>query len=198
MMLPRAVFGAGRAILTGLVIAFGLVSAASQELTASEQALIKTQAGQNNMTALLPDHNTLNNGPAIANAPVNSAGLQASIGRGNPLWAIPLTSLNATKERPIFSPSRRSPAVAVLSTTQSPLPLANEQSRRPLLALVGVIAGDDDGIAIFIDETTKGVLRLRTGESHLGWTLQLVKGREVTLHSDSETIILALPNPSAK
>ena len=198
MMFPRAVFGAGRAILMGLVIALGLVSAASQEFTASEQALIKTRAGQNNTTALLSDHNTLNNGPRMANAPVNSAGLQASIGRGNPLWAIPLTSLNATKERPIFSPSRRSPAVAVLSTTQSPSPQADEQSRRPLLALVGVIAGDDDGIAIFIDETTKGVLRLRTGESHLGWMLQLVKGREVTLHSDSETIILALPNPSAK
>jgi len=198
MILPRAVFGAGRAILMGLVIALGLVSAASQEFTASEQALIKTRAGQNNTTALLSDHNTLNNGPRMANAPVNSAGLQASIGRGNPLWAIPLTSLNATKERPIFSPSRRSPAVAVLSTTQSPSPQADEQSRRPLLALVGVIAGDDDGIAIFIDETTKGVLRLRTGESHLGWMLQLVKGREVTLHSDSETIILALPNPSAK
>ena len=198
MMLPRAVFGAGRTILTGLVIAFGLVSAASQEFTASEQALIKTRAGQNNTTALLSDHNTLNNGPRMANAPVNSAGLQASIGRGNPLWAIPLTSLNATKERPIFSPSRRSPAVAGLSTTQSPSPQADEQSRRPLLALVGVIAGEDDGIAIFIDETTKGVLRLRTGESHLGWTLQLVKGREVTLHSDSETTILALPNPSAK
>ena len=198
MMLPRAVFGAGRAILMGLVIALGLVSAASQEFTVSEQALIKTRAGQNNTAALLSDYNTLNNGPAMANVPVNSAGLQTSIGRGNPLWAIPLTSLNATKERPIFSPSRRSPAIAVLSTTQSPSPQANEQSRRPHLALVGVIAGDDDGIAIFIDETTKGVLRLRTGESHLGWALQLVKGREVTLHNDSETIILALPNPSAK
>ena len=31
----------------------------------------------------------------------------------NPLWAIPLTQLSATRERPIFSPSRRPPPAAV-------------------------------------------------------------------------------------
>jgi hypothetical protein len=132
MTLPHAVFGAGRAIFMGLVIALGLVSAASQEFIASEQVLIKTRASQNNTAALLSDHNTLNNGPAMANAPVNSEGLQASIGRGNPLWSIPLASLNTTKERPIFSPSRRSPTVAGPSTIQSPSLQADEQSRRPL------------------------------------------------------------------
>src|SRR5438105_2534326 len=31
---------------------------------------------------------------------------------GNPLWAIPLSSLTATRERPIFLPSRRAPRPA--------------------------------------------------------------------------------------
>lgn len=39
----------------------------------------------------------------------------AELGRdlpANPLWAIPLKQLSNTRERPIFSPSRRPPAVA--------------------------------------------------------------------------------------
>ena len=35
---------------------------------------------------------------------------------GNPLWAIPLSALTATRERPIFLPSRRAPAPAVAGT----------------------------------------------------------------------------------
>src|SRR6478735_9031959 len=35
---------------------------------------------------------------------------------GNPLWAIPLSSLTATRERPLFLPSRRAPAPAVAGT----------------------------------------------------------------------------------
>ena len=35
---------------------------------------------------------------------------------GNPLWAIPVSSLTATRERPIFPPSRRAPAPAVAGT----------------------------------------------------------------------------------
>src|SRR5450631_3845625 len=35
---------------------------------------------------------------------------------GNPLWGVPLQSLSATRERPIFLPSRRPPAPAVAAT----------------------------------------------------------------------------------
>src|SRR5436305_14128512 len=35
---------------------------------------------------------------------------------GNPLWAIPLSALTATRERPLFLPSRRAPAPAVAGT----------------------------------------------------------------------------------
>ena len=49
------------------------------------------------------------------------------------------------------------------------------------LLLVGAIAGETEGIAIFLDHTTKGTIRLKTGEGHLGWTLRQVKGREAIL-----------------
>src|SRR5262245_5386505 len=32
---------------------------------------------------------------------------------GNPLWAIPLSALSATRDRPLFTPSRRAPAPVV-------------------------------------------------------------------------------------
>jgi general secretion pathway protein N len=64
---------------------------------------------------------------------------------------------------------------------------------RPPLSLLGAIVGDKDGIGIFIDETTKAMVRLRTGESHQGWTLRSVQKREVVLQSDRQTAVLELP-----
>jgi len=120
--------------------------------------------------------------------------------RGNPLWAIPLKSLNATRERPIFLPSRRAPAPAVAGPPPvepvRPPPPAPAEPDRPRLALVGAVAGDAEGIAIFVDETTRGIVRLRTGENHLGWTLRSVRGREATMQKDRQTVLLALPAPT--
>jgi hypothetical protein len=62
------------------------------------------------------------------------------------------------------------------------------------LALVGAIAGDNEGIAIFLDGTTKVIVRLKTGESYEGWTLQAVRAREVVLQKEQKTAILALPS----
>ena len=39
---------------------------------------------------------------------------------GNPLWAIPLRALTVTRDRPIFSPSRRPPAAAVIAAPAPP------------------------------------------------------------------------------
>lgn len=119
--------------------------------------------------------------------------------RGNPLWDVPLTALTATRQMPIFSPLRRPrpPAVQALPSIQPAAPAAIEQFRGPPFALVGAIRGEGVGIAILLDASSKGVVRLRTGESHLGWVLQQVERREVTLEKDSVTSVLALPNPPA-
>ena len=70
--------------------------------------------------------------------------------------------------------------------------------RQPRLALVGAIAGETDGIAVFIEATTKQIVRLKIGEGHDGWILRLVKGREATLQHNRETAILAIANAPAK
>jgi general secretion pathway protein N len=66
------------------------------------------------------------------------------------------------------------------------------------LALVGAIAADGEGIAVFLDESTRGVVRLKTGEGHSGWVLRAVKGREATLQRNQETAVFAITNAPAK
>jgi len=43
---------------------------------------------------------------------------------GNPLWAIPLSGLSATRDRPLFTPSRRAPAAAVAGPVAAAPPAA--------------------------------------------------------------------------
>ena len=134
-------------------------------------------------------------GPSAMSPPGNVWPPQA-IGRPNPLWAIPIASLSATRERPIFSPSRRPPLKAAPPAPQQSL--RGNEPNRPLLALVGTVAATPEGIAIFQDEKSKDIVRLRTGESHSGWTLTAVKAREVTLSHGHETAVLVIPSPPAQ
>ena len=113
----------------------------------------------------------------------------------NPLWEIPLASLSNTRERPIFSPSRRPPPPAVAATPPAREPPPRPRVERPELALVGTIGGDDESFGIFVDQNTKAALRLRIGEDYQGWKLRSVQGRQVILERDKQTAILSLPQP---
>jgi general secretion pathway protein N len=120
---------------------------------------------------------------------------------GNPLWAIPLSALTATRERPLFLPSRRAPApvvantpVAVAPSPSSPPPPPPVEEQPPFV-LVGAIASETEGYAVFLDQATNSVIRLKTGQDHSGWVLQSVKGREATLQKDRRTTTLVLPVP---
>lgn len=115
--------------------------------------------------------------------------------RGNPLWAIPLTELDATRERPLFSPSRRPPPPALVAAppAAAPAPPAPSTAPRPSLALIGTILNGRDGHGIFLDPATNGVVRLKTGEAHEGWVLRSVSLRDAMLQKDRSTVVLALP-----
>lgn len=117
---------------------------------------------------------------------------------GNPLWAIPLATLNATRERPIFSPSRRPPPVASAPANNPVVrvPTKSREPERPQLALVGTIIGQKGGFGLFVDDTTKGVVRMRTGDSYHGWILRALHGRDATLEKDEQTTTLSLPRPA--
>jgi len=127
------------------------------------------------------------------------ATVQERLQVGNPLWAIPLSTLAITRERPLFSPSRRpapppvAPAVYVPSPTSSPA-----DPDHPLLTLLGTIVGETDRIGIFMDQASQSVVRLKTGENNAGWVLLSVEGREVTFAKGSRTATLTLPARGAE
>jgi hypothetical protein len=143
--------------------------------------------------------------PAIAIAPretvtsVRAPAPSAAPARtpsANPLWGIPLGQLSGTRDRPIFSPSRRPPPAAdVAESAAVKLPPRKKEIEPPRLSLVGTIASDDEGFGIFIDQATKAALRLKVGEDYQGWKLRTIQGRQVTMEKDRSAAVLTLPQP---
>ena len=132
--------------------------------------------------------------PPAPVAPASERALSA-----NPLWAIPVAQLPNTRDRPIFSPSRRPPppAVAPAAVPKVAAVAKPREPERPQVSLLGTIASDDEGFGIFLDQSTKVVFRLRVGEDYQGWKLRSVQGREAVLERDQQVVPLALPQPSA-
>lgn len=126
--------------------------------------------------------------------PAAAVGERAQI--GNPLWAIPLGSLAKTRDRPLFTPSRRPPAPAVVAVppvVQPKVVARPAEPEHPNLTLIGTVVGENEGIGVFLDRATNNFVRIKTGEGHAGWILRSVKAREVTLEKGQRSETLRLP-----
>jgi general secretion pathway protein N len=167
----------------GQILSLALVRAAPAQ-AASPPALIDPAATVVDATGA----------PTKRNAPVASDLVQ----HGNPLWSLSLSSLSVTRERPIFSPSRRPPSRPVVAAPQVPPAKPPQLSSKPpvpdhpLLTLLGTLAGDNQGVGIFLNEADKTTLRLRIGEDHEGWVLRSIRGGEVTFEKDERTATLGM------
>ena len=118
--------------------------------------------------------------------------------RGNPLWAVPLRTLVATRERPIFSPSRRpplSPAVAVAPAPAPPASAKAPEPDRPPLSILGTVVGRSDALGVFMEDVNRNVLRLHVGQDYAGWVLRAVNQRQVNFEKGSFIATLSLPAP---
>jgi general secretion pathway protein N len=134
-------------------------------------------------------------------APVNAAPPAAERAPpANPLWAIPISRLSATRDRPLFTVSRRPIAPPVASSPESQMPTAVKPapSTTPPFTLVGTIIGDKDRIAIFFDGSSKISIGVKEGESNSGWTLRSVSLRSAVVESSGRTVTLDLPEPEAQ
>jgi len=129
--------------------------------------------------------------PPIVPAPT----VQVPAGKSaNPLWDVPISALSATRDRPIFSASRRPPPVAAPAMVmRAPPPPAPKEPERPNLQLVGTVIGDEESFGIFVDPSSQTPLRLRVGAAHEGWVLQSVQPRQVMLQKDVEMVALPMP-----
>ncbi|MDI4659050.1 general secretion pathway protein GspN [Xanthobacter autotrophicus] len=121
--------------------------------------------------------------------------LQAAVPRGNPLWSLPLDRLDATRARPIFSPTRRPPTAIEAPPPAAPTAPVPVAPARPRVTLIGTLVGQSDAYGIFLDPASNAVLRLRTGETHEGWVLRSVSVRDALLQNGRNSVVLALPVP---
>jgi general secretion pathway protein N len=168
----------------------GVPCAFSQELEPRNELIVGRTASRTSLAepAALP-------GPAVPEVGAAAAGTvwpPAALSRANPLWGVPLDSLSAAQDRPVFSASRRPPP----APAAPPVIMHNAGPQGPTLALMGTVAEGSAGIAIFRDEQTKSIIRLQTGQSHLGWTLTAVKPREATMLHAGQHIVLTIPSPT--
>ncbi len=115
--------------------------------------------------------------------------------RGNPLWAIPLESLRNTRERPLFSASRRPPPPPQVATAPkvSDRPAQPAAPDKPQITLVGVVRGLGVQMGIFVDQTDQSSIRLRVGQSVRGWTVHDVDPRAATVEKAEQQVKLELP-----
>lgn len=137
---------------------------------------------------------------AVATAPAPAPSVE-QLTSGNPLWAIPLARLTASRDQPLFAPSRR-PAPPLEMARPAPVPVGPPpkppEPEKPQLSLLGTVAGSRERIGLFIDSVSKEVLRLKAGENHQGWTLRNVRPRQVELAKGLDNTILDLAPPDLK
>ena len=129
--------------------------------------------------------------PVVVETPTPAAGF---VKPGNPLRAIPLTSLSTTRDRPLFSSSRRPPPPAV--APPPPPPVLAEPAAPPApppFALIGTIVGDRTRIGFFLNDQSKAVTSMREGEGDSGWTLRSVDRRSAVLENDGRMVTLDMP-----
>ena len=180
--------GLSRITVAGLVLSLSAAAAATNAVT--------TEA----LDAGIAEE-TSPGGPAVAPEPATSPRVAPPPSSGsptgvNPLWTIPLKQLSVTRERPVFSPTRRPPPAVIASDPAPVLPPPRKQELAPPpLSLVGTIASAEESFGIFLRHATNDALRLRIGEDYQGWKLRAIHGRQVTMEKDQQTAVLTLPPP---
>ena len=111
----------------------------------------------------------------------------------NPLWTIPLSSLTMTRDRPLFSASRRPASLAVQTAAPPPAPHpAPVAPASPTLELIGTIVGPATSLAMVKDAATHAVTRLREGEEASGWRLKTVTLRSIIVEKGEQSAVLGL------
>jgi len=120
---------------------------------------------------------------------------------GNPLWAVPLSVLTETRDRPLFSLSRRPPAsdpppAPPPPPAQAPAIAAQPAPEKPPWALVGTIVSPAGSLAIVQNIGTQAVSRVRLGEEDSGWRVRSVAARSIVVQKGEATVTLELPRIS--
>jgi len=100
----------------------------------------------------------------------------------NPLAAQPLDDLSATRDRPLFSPTRRPPPPPpqIVYTPPPPPP----PPEPPNVSLVGIVMDGEEARALVRFTTVNKVIHARIGDDIEGWKVAQIEGRKLVLSLD--------------
>lgn len=104
-----------------------------------------------------------------------------------------LEALTATRDRPLFSPTRRPPPPpqAVATPTRA-IEAPPPEASPPAIQLIGIIFGDNEGIAIVKHAKDATTTRLRVGDAIDNWIVQEIRPRDVRLKLGTRTVMVRL------
>jgi general secretion pathway protein N len=102
----------------------------------------------------------------------------------------PLDDLGATRERPLFSSTRRPPVV--VAAPDAPI----QEAKSLAFELVGIVSGPDTSIAILRNTDSKEETRVPKGQKFGNWTMEEVGDRFVVLSGDAKRVRMRLFNES--
>jgi general secretion pathway protein N len=119
----------------------------------------------------------------------------------NPLDGLRLEALTATRERPLFRPTRRPwPPAAVATPAPAPAPIAESVVAQgpPPYDLVGAVVGQNTAVALLRSRATNEILRLHMGDETEGWRVARIGLRTVELTRDGRMQSLVLSKTTAQ
>ncbi len=127
-------------------------------------------------------------GPALAGDADSPPSVAA-----NPLAIWSLDRLSATRERPLFAPTRRPPpppppAAPVARQVEAPPPPAPP----PTLVVLGIVSDAEGTRAMLRTQASDKVVRARLGDDIGGWKVTEIEPRRVTLSHDDRSVSYAL------
>lgn len=108
----------------------------------------------------------------------------------NPLQSLSLDRLSATRERPLFAPTRRQPPPPSLVATREEPPAPPPPP--PSIELSGVIMDAVDARALIRSASTNQIMRVRVGDEIGGWKVVLIERRQLVLSLEGRTAIFAI------
>ena len=106
-----------------------------------------------------------------------------------------LDALEATRQRPLFAPTRRPPPREAASAPAEAAAAPDAPVPAPNLELRGVIVGHDRRVAIVKHPQDAKTTDLSIGDRIDGWVVMAIQPRTIVLHRDFRSVALDMPEP---
>ncbi len=103
----------------------------------------------------------------------------------------PLEQLRATRERPLFSPTRQ-PDAPPEAETETETAVVEESPEALPFDLTGVVMGAEMAVAILRNRDTQETVHLRQGEMLEAWSIEEIAHRHVVLRQEERQVTLEL------